>query len=39
MLFGLGFTVNAALLLTNLVPLRWLDGGQLLAGIKGIRSS
>ena len=38
MLFGLGFTVNAALLLTNLVPLRWLDGGQVLAGIKGIRS-
>ena len=27
MLFGLGFTVNAALLLTNLVPLRWLNGG------------
>jgi len=38
MLFGLGFTVNAALLLTNLVPLRWLDGGQVLAGIKGLRS-
>jgi Zn-dependent protease len=38
MLFGLGFTVNAALLLTNLVPLRWLDGGQVLAGIKSIRS-
>jgi Zn-dependent protease len=37
-LFGLGFTVNAALLLTNLVPLRWLDGGQVLAGIKSIRS-
>jgi Zn-dependent protease len=37
-LFGLGFTVNAALLLTNLVPLRWLDGGQVLAGIRQVRS-
>jgi stage IV sporulation protein FB len=38
MLFGLGFAVNAALLLTNLVPLSWLDGGQVLAGIKSARS-
>jgi Zn-dependent protease len=34
MLFGLGFAVNAALLFTNLVPVRWLDGGQILAGIR-----
>jgi Zn-dependent protease len=33
-LFGLGFTVNAALLFTNLVPLRALDGGQVLAGLR-----
>jgi Zn-dependent protease len=37
-LFELGFAVNAALLLTNLVPLRWLDGGQVLAGIRQVRS-
>ena len=37
-LFGLGFAVNAAILLTNLVPLRWLDGGQMLAGIRQVRS-
>jgi len=37
-LFGLGFTVNAAILLTNLVPFRWLDGGQVLAGIRQVRS-
>jgi Zn-dependent protease len=38
MLFGLGFAVNAALLLTNLVPVRWLDGGQILAGIRQVRA-
>lgn len=37
-LFGLGFTVNAALLFTNLVPVRWLDGGQVLAGMRQVRS-
>ena len=37
-LFGLGFAVNAALLLTNLVPVRWLDGGQVLAGLRQVRS-
>jgi Zn-dependent protease len=37
-LFQLGFTVNAALLLTNLVPLRWLDGGQIVAGLIRARS-
>ena len=36
-LFGLGFAVNAALLLTNLVPVRWLDGGQILTGIRQVR--
>ena len=38
-LFGLGFAVNAALLLTNLVPVRWLDGGQVLAGMRQVRRS
>jgi Zn-dependent protease len=33
-LFGLGFAVNAAVLLTNFVPLRWCDGGQVVAGIR-----
>lgn len=37
-LFGLGFAVNAGLLLTNLVPLRALDGGQVLAGLRRERS-
>ncbi len=37
-LFRLGFSVNAALLLTNLVPLRALDGGQVLAGLHQARS-
>ena len=37
-LFWLGFTVNAAILLTNLVPIRWLDGGQLVIGLKRVRS-
>jgi len=36
--FGLGFMVNAALLLTNLVPVRWLDGGQVIAGLRRVRS-
>jgi len=33
-LFGFGFGLNAAVLLTNLVPLRPLDGGQLVAGLR-----
>jgi stage IV sporulation protein FB len=37
-LFGFGFALNAALLLTNLVPLRALDGGQVLAGLKAERT-
>jgi len=37
LLFELGFAVNAALLFTNLVPVRWLDGGQILAGIRQVR--
>jgi len=37
-LFGLGFAVNATLLLTNLVPIRWFDGGQVLAGMRRVRS-
>lgn len=37
-LFGLGFAVNATLLFTNLVPARALDGGQVLAGLRRVRS-
>jgi Zn-dependent protease len=37
-LFRLGFVVNAALLLTNLVPVRWLDGGQMRASLREVRS-
>jgi Zn-dependent protease len=37
-LFGLGFAVNAALLLTNLVPIPWFDGGQVLAGMRRLHS-
>jgi Zn-dependent protease len=37
-LFGFGFGLNAALLLTNLVPARQLDGGQMLAGLRRVRS-
>jgi stage IV sporulation protein FB len=37
-LFGLGFMFNATLLLTNLVPARRLDGGQVIAGIRQVRS-
>ena len=36
-LFGFGFTVNAVFLLTNLVPVRVLDGGQVLAGLRAER--
>ena len=36
--FGLGFSFNAALLLTNLVPIRFFDGGQVLAGLRRARS-
>jgi Zn-dependent protease len=36
-LFGFGFALNAMLLFTNLVPLRALDGGQVLAGLKAER--
>lgn len=34
LLFGFGFGLNAAVLLTNIVPLRPLDGGQMLAGLR-----
>ncbi len=37
-LFGFGFALNSAVLLTNLVPIRQLDGGQVVAGIHRIRS-
>ena len=37
-LFRLGFAINAAVLLTNLVPLRWFDGGQIVAGIRQSRA-
>jgi Zn-dependent protease len=37
-LFGLGFTINASMLFTNLVPVRALDGGQVLAGLRQVRS-
>lgn len=37
-LFGLGFSVNAVFLVTNLVPIRRLDGGQVLAGLRRARS-
>ena len=36
-LFRLGFSVNAALLLTNLVPLRAFDGGQALSSLRQLR--
>jgi Zn-dependent protease len=36
-LFELGFVVNAAYLLTNLVPIRPLDGRQVLAGLRRVR--
>ena len=38
LLFGFGFALNAALLLTNLVPLRQLDGGQVVAGLRRVTS-
>ncbi len=38
LLFGFGFTLNAVILLTNLVPIRGLDGGQILSGIRQVRS-
>lgn len=37
-LFGFGFVLNAALLLTNVIPFRHLDGGQLLAGLRRVRA-
>lgn len=37
-LFGFGFGLNAALLLTNMVPFRPLDGGQLVAGLRRVRA-
>ena len=37
--FGFGFTLNAVILLTNLVPMRRLDGGQILSGIRQVRSN
>jgi Zn-dependent protease len=36
-LFRLGFAFNAVILLTNLVPVRWFDGGQILGGIRESR--
>ena len=38
LLFGLGFGVNAALLLTNLVPVRPFDGAHVLGVIRSDRS-
>lgn len=38
-LFGFGFALNAVVLLTNLVPVRAFDGGQLLAGLRRSRST
>jgi Zn-dependent protease len=35
--FGLGFALNAVLLITNLIPFRALDGGQILAGLRAER--
>src|SRR5262249_30311294 len=32
-----GFSVNAVVLLTNLVPIRALDGGQIVAGLRAER--
>lgn len=37
-LFGFGFGLNAMVLFTNLVPLSQLDGGQVLAGLRRVRS-
>lgn len=37
-LFELGFSVNAVFLVTNLAPIRSLDGGQMLAGLRRARS-
>jgi Zn-dependent protease len=37
-LFGLGFAFNAAVLLTNLIPVRSFDGGQILVGLRGSRA-
>ena len=33
-LFGLGFTFNAVLLLTNILPVPMLDGGKIVSGIR-----
>ena len=38
LLFGFAFGLNATVLLTNVLPLRQLDGGQLLAGLRRVRS-
>jgi Zn-dependent protease len=37
-LFGLGFAFNAAVLLTNVVPVRSFDGGRILVGLRGSRA-
>jgi Zn-dependent protease len=37
--FGLGFAINAMLLLTNLVPVPLFDGGHVLAGLRRARSN
>ena len=33
-LFGIGFTFNAVLLLTNILPVPMLDGGKIVSGIR-----
>jgi Zn-dependent protease len=38
LVFGVGFTFNATFLVTQLVPVRRSDGGQLLAGLRKVRS-
>ena len=38
-LFAIGFAFNTGAFLTNLVPVRWLDGGHVLAGIRESRAS
>jgi membrane-associated protease RseP (regulator of RpoE activity) len=37
-LFGFGFMLNAAILLTNLMPVRVLDGGLILSELRHVRS-
>ena len=37
-LFGFGFMLNATILLTNLMPVRMLDGGLILSEFRHVRS-